>query len=58
MSISSVTSETSKLMGENIVYRSDIVEVSIDIYRSDTGFGRSMPGIERSISVGSVSKWL
>jgi hypothetical protein len=58
MSISSVTSETSKLMGENIVYRSDIVEVSIDIYRYDTGIDRSMPSIERSISVCSVSQWL
>ena len=58
MSINSVTSETSKLMGENIVYRSDIVEVYIDIYRSDTGIDRSMPGIERSTSVCSVSQWL
>ncbi len=33
------------------VYEGDIAEVSIDIYRS-------MPSIDRSISVCSVSKWL
>ena len=58
MSINSVTSGTSKLMGENIVYEVDIMEVSIYIYRSNTGIGRSMLGIERSISVCSVSQWL
>jgi hypothetical protein len=51
MSINSVTSDSSKLMGENIVYEGDIADVSIDIYRS-------MPSIDRSISVCSVSQWL
>jgi len=58
MSINSVTSDSSRLMGENIVYEGDIADVSIDIYRSMPSIDRSMPSIERSISVCSVSKWL